>query len=89
MYTQHKEPPFKSPTFYIVLDVLFLLFSILYLIGDSDHLNNFLKYVKPIPLWLLMAELWSFRQVHGSIHIIFWGVAFGSLGDILLLFGSF
>ena len=55
MYVQHSDPPFKRPLFYIILDALFLLFSILYNIGDSDHANNFLKYTKPIPLWILIA----------------------------------
>jgi hypothetical protein len=64
MYKEHINPPFKKPVFYIVLDILSLVFSILYLIGDRDVLNNFLKYTKPIPLWLMMAQLWSLRKVH-------------------------
>ena len=37
MYNEHPDPPFKDSKFYLVLDILFLVFSILYLIGDKDH----------------------------------------------------
>ena len=89
MYTQHKDPPFEKPSFYIKLDALFLLFSVLYLIGAPHHLNNFFQYFKPIPIWLTIIQLWSLRKVNASIYVIFWGPSLGSLGIVLLIFGIF
>jgi uncharacterized membrane protein YhhN len=40
-------------------------------------------------VWLLIAQLWSLRGVHSQIYVIIWGLFFGSIGDILLLFGVF
>jgi uncharacterized membrane protein YhhN len=82
------KTPFKPVSYYLVLDILYLIFSGLYIWGDQDIGNNFLKYVKPIPLWLMIAQLWSLRAVNSGIYVVIWGIAFGSLGDILLLIGS-
>ena len=70
------------------MDVLYLLFSGLYIWGDADIGNNALKFVKPIPVWLMIAQLWSLRGVNSKIYVVIWGLAFGSLGDIFLLIGS-
>lgn len=42
-----------------LLDLLYLLFSILYIIGDRDVLDNDLKYVKPIPIWIMIFQLYK------------------------------
>ena len=96
MYTPHDKEssspvksPFKPVSYYLVLDILYVVFSLLYIWGDPDIGNNFLKWVKPIPLWLMIAQLWSLRGVNSHICTVIWGIAFGSLGDILLLIGSF
>ena len=54
MYSEHPDPPFHKGMVYIGLDLLFVVFSVLYLIGDSSHQNNFLKYVKPVPTWIMI-----------------------------------
>jgi uncharacterized membrane protein YhhN len=77
-----------APKWYIVLDLLFLIFSVLYLIGDSDHLDNFLKYTKAIPVWLMIVELFPIRSIHKHIKTIMVGLLFGSAGDMFLLWGS-
>ena len=88
MYAEHPDPPFHKPMVYIGLDILFVIFSILYLIGDSAHQNNFLKYVKPIPTWIMIYQLWSLRDTHRHIFTIILALLFGSIGDIFLLFQS-
>lgn len=87
MYSSHSKPFFSS-TVYIVLDALFVLFSILYLIGDSDHMNNFLKYVKAVPVWIMVVQLIPLRDIHRHITTIVIGLLFGSAGDMLLLWGD-
>ncbi len=86
MYTQHPQPPFKTVTYYVILDLLYVIFSILYIIGDPDVYNNILKYVKPFPVWIMIIELWPLRHLHTHITTIIVGLFFGSLGDIFLLF---
>lgn len=86
MYIQHPIPPFKTVSFYVILDLLFVLFSILYIIGDPEVYHNFLMYVKPFPVWIMIIELWSLRHLHTQITTIIVGLFFGSLGDIFLLF---
>jgi uncharacterized membrane protein YhhN len=75
---------------YIILDVLFFIFGILYMIGDTSHLNiTVLRFAKPIPIWIMMAELLTVKNSHRSIILLVVGLAFGSLGDILLELQSF
>lgn len=64
MYSEHPKPPFRPSKFYIGLDALFLLFSIIYIVIDAQNMDNVLKYVKPFPVWILIIQLWSLRQVH-------------------------
>lgn len=73
---------------YIFLDLLFLVFCVLYLIGDADHQDNFLKYTKAIPVWLMVVELFAIRSIHKHIKTIIAGLLFGSAGDMFLLWGS-
>lgn len=64
MYAKHTQPAFHSPMFYISMDVLFVVVSLVYLVGDSVHMDNALKYLKPFPIWIMMAQLWSLRSVY-------------------------
>jgi len=60
------------------------------MIGDTSHLNiTVLRFAKPIPIWIMMAELLTVRTSHRSIILIIIGLAFGSLGDILLELQSY
>lgn len=73
------------------MDVAFWTFAVIYLIGDylSDP-NPFtfftgLTLVKPIPIFLITAQLWPVHSAHSSVLKILIGLLFGALGDILLL----
>ena len=75
---------------YIILDVAYFIFAVLYMIGDKSHLNiTVLRFAKPIPIWIMMAELFTVRSCHKMIKYIIVALAFGSLGDILLEFQIF
>jgi len=40
---------------YVILDILFLIFGILYMIGDVDHYSiTALRFAKPLPIWIMM-----------------------------------
>ena len=48
--------------FYIIMDVLYLIFAVLYIIGDVDHYNiTPLRFAKPIPIWIMMVQLFTVR----------------------------
>lgn len=87
MYSPNQKPFFSSTT-YIVLDALFVIFSALYLMGDADHMDNFLKYVKAVPVWILVVQLIPLRDIHRHITTIIVGLLFGSVGDMFLLWGD-
>ena len=75
---------------YIILDVAYFIFAVLYMIGDKSHLNiTVLRFAKPIPIWIMMAELLTVRTSHRSIILLIVGLAFGSLGDVLLELRSY
>lgn len=82
---QDYPPPYWPSKIYITLDALFVLFSILYLIGDADHLDNALKYVKAFPIWIMVIELYPLRNIQHQIPKVIIGLLFGSVGDMLLL----
>jgi hypothetical protein len=46
---------FKHCCFYFVLDIAFIVFSILYLIGDPANTDTFLKYLRAVPAWIMVA----------------------------------
>lgn len=84
------QSPRPSQTYYLVLDILFLVFAILYMIGDTDHFNiTPLRFAKPIPVWIMIAELWTVRDRQKNIKYLMVALAFGSLGDILLELAQF
>jgi uncharacterized membrane protein YhhN len=61
-------------------------------VGDQisifhDNNYNVLMYFKAIPVWILICQLWSLREVHPCICTIMVALFFGSLGDLFLLFG--
>jgi uncharacterized membrane protein YhhN len=88
MYSPHSQPPFHSVTTYVALDVAYVLFATLYIMGDSSHMDNFLKYCKPFPVWIMIYQLYSLIDTYYYIKIVMLGLFFGSLGDIFLLFQS-
>jgi hypothetical protein len=90
MYSQHPDPPFRKPLFYILTDLLFLLCAVLFIVGDQIsifhlHAYNVLMLFKPLPVWTLIYQLWSLRDVNSRICSIMVAMFFGSLGDIFLL----
>jgi uncharacterized membrane protein YhhN len=74
-----------------IMDVAFWCFAIVYLIGDYlSEPNPFTVFtaftlVKPIPIFLIAAQLWPVRNAHSSVFKIMLGLLIGSVGDILLL----
>lgn len=76
---------FCKPYAYIAMDVFFLIFGTLFILGDTKDIKA-LTYLKPIPIWIMMAELFTVREVQKNIKHLMIALAFGSLGDILLLF---
>jgi ribosome biogenesis protein Tsr3 len=54
MYTSHPSPFFRPQT-YMKLDTAFAMTALLYIIGDKDVGNNFLKILKPLPAWIMIA----------------------------------
>ena len=88
MYSSHPKP-FFHPCVYGVLDLLYVVFAALYLIGDADHMDNFLKYVKAVPVWLMIVQLCSICGTHPQIKIIMIGLFFGSVGDMCLLWSQY
>lgn len=84
MYKE-REKPFYPRWVYILLDVLFVVFSVLYMIGDTDHYNiTVLRFAKPLPTWIMILELIPLRNINSYIKVIMFALFFGSLGDILL-----
>lgn len=70
---------------YIIMDIFYVIFAILYMIGDSDHYNIIvLRCAKPIPVWIMIAELATVRNYHKNIKSLMLALLFGSIGDILL-----
>jgi uncharacterized membrane protein YhhN len=80
---------FKHCCFYLICDVLYIIFAILYNIGDAEHMDNGLKYVKAVPVWIMVVELYTFRTAHKHICTIMVALLFGSIGDMCLLWGSY
>ena len=79
--------PFLSKKTTIILDSIFLFLSILYLVVDWVDLSSikFLLAVKPIPVFLMIVQVWPVRSFHPAVLKMTIALAWGSLGDILLL----
>jgi uncharacterized membrane protein YhhN len=84
MYTSSKSG-FCHCCFYFILDLLYICFAILYNIGDVDHADNFLKYVKAVPVWIMMIQLFTFRKAHKHVVTVMVGLFCGSIGDMCLI----
>lgn len=80
-------PPFLTKKVTIVLDVLFLTLSIIYLVVDWVDVPSikFLLAVKPIPIFLMIVHFWPVRSYHPAVLKMTIALAWGSVGDILLL----
>ena len=88
MYEQKGEP-FYPRYAYIVQDVLFVVFSVLYMLGDSEHYDIVvLRCAKPLPTWIMIIQLFPIRNTHAYIKTIMAALFFGSIGDILLEISS-
>jgi hypothetical protein len=84
MYSQLPSP-FYPRYIYVILDCLFIIFGILYMIGDPDHYNiTVLRCAKPIPTWIMIIELFPIKNLHRYIKLIMIALFLGSIGDILL-----
>ena len=67
------------------MDILLVIFGILYMIGDPTHYNiTALRFAKPIPVWIMIAQLLTLRHTYSEIKLFVIGLAFGSIGDICL-----
>jgi hypothetical protein len=45
--------------------------------------------LRPVPLWILIYQLWSIQRIHRSVEKIVIGLALISLGSILLIINKF
>ena len=52
-------------------------------------MDNALKYVKAVPVLILIIELLSFRKVHKHVCTVAVGLFFGGIGDMCLLWGDY
>lgn len=74
---------------YIKLDVLFVVFGIVYMIGDTDHYDiTAFRCAKPLPVWIMIIELYTVMGLQKNIKQLMLALLFGSIGDILLEFQS-
>ena len=48
-----------------------------------------LGMLKPVPQWIMIAQLWSIQRIHPSIEKNLIGLALMSIGRILLLINKF
>jgi uncharacterized membrane protein YhhN len=80
-------PPFFTKKTTIILDALFLFFSIIFLVVDWVEVPSikFLLVVKPIPVFLMIVQIWPVRSYHPAVLKMAIALAWGSVGDILLL----
>lgn len=78
-----------------LMDLSFWAFAIIYLIGDyfsePSPFTFFtaLTLIKPIPIFMIAAQIWPVRSAHPSVFKILVGLVLGSAGDILLLINGF
>jgi uncharacterized membrane protein YhhN len=87
---EDRKSSFCKTYVYIVMDVFFVIFGVLYVVGDSDHLNiKAFSFFKPLPVWIMIAELFTVRNTQKNIKGLMVALAFGSLGDILLELQSY
>lgn len=51
-------------------------------------MDNGLKYVKAVPVLIMIIELFSFRKAHRHVCTVAVGLFFGGIGDMCLLWGD-
>jgi uncharacterized membrane protein YhhN len=87
--------PFLSGSARMYLDIAFWAVATTYMVGDylSDPkpftFFTALTFLKAIPIFLIAYQVWSVREAHSSVRMIFIGLLLGALGDILLLISGF
>jgi len=71
--------------FYITMDILFVLFAVIYIIGEPLRANiTVMRFAKPIPIWILIIQLITIRDIYSQVKIFIIALIFGSIGDILM-----
>lgn len=88
-------PSFLVSKTRIILDIVYWIFAVIFMVGDwfavSGVFSFFtaLLFVKAIPIWIMIYELWEPKKLYQGTEKITIGLVFGSLGDILLLINGF
>jgi uncharacterized membrane protein YhhN len=88
-------PSFLVSKTRIILDIVYWIFAVIFMVGDwfavSGVFSFFtaLTFVKAIPIWIMIYELWEPKKLYQGTEKITIGLVFGSLGDILLLINGF
>ncbi len=88
-------PSFLESKTRIILDIIYWVFAAVYMVGDWFAVPGVfsfftaLTFVKAIPIWIMIYELWGPKNLYQGTEKIVIGLVFGSLGDILLLINGF
>ena len=87
--------PFLAGSTRKYLDIAYWVIAVIFLVGDffsNPRPFTFftaLTLLKPIPIFLIAAQVWPVKDVHSSVLKIFVGLVLGAVGDILLLINDF
>jgi len=87
--------PFQAGGTRKCLDIVYWVIAVIFLVGDffSDPrpftFFTALTLIKPIPIFLIAAQVWPVRDTHSSVLKIFVGLVLGAVGDIFLLINDF
>jgi uncharacterized membrane protein YhhN len=77
------------------LDVAYWVVAVLHIVGDilsvpgSFSFWTIIELLRPVPLWILIYQLWNLQRIHRSVEKIVIGLAVISLGSILLIINKF
>lgn len=94
LYADYGQP-FLPRQKRIGLDVAYWLVAVLHIVGDllavpgSFSFWTIIELLRPVPLWILIYQLWNLQRIHRSVEKIVIGLALISLGSILLIINKF
>jgi hypothetical protein len=77
------------------LDVAYWLVAVFHIVGDllavpgSFSFWTIIDLLRPVPLWILIYQLWNLQRIHRSVEKIVIGLALVSLGSILLIINKY
>lgn len=66
-----------------IRDLLYLALALTYIIGTAFGVA-FTKYVKCLPLLLLLTQMHAYRRMHILVAMSEIAITFGAIGDVLL-----